>query len=66
MFDVNVFVAECVPSAMSATMEPLSTTLGTFFSLFFSVFYSSSPFVWVGFGLNAPCYFSDIIILADR
>lgn len=39
MFDVNVFVAECVLSAMSATMEPLSTTLGTLFLFYFSLFF---------------------------
>lgn len=34
VFDVDVFVAETVPSAMSGATEPLHMTLGTFLSLF--------------------------------
>lgn len=34
VFDVDVFVAETAPSAMSGAMEPSRMTLGTFLSLF--------------------------------
>lgn len=33
-FDVDVFVAETAPSAMSGATEPSHMTLGTFLSLF--------------------------------